>query len=69
MKKNNITNKNKRNNPQRYIIDSATSEKQKIALQDRNLDLIWDPIFECFIEKQEGHEYVLEKGTVQLHVK
>lgn len=43
-------------------IDTVQSSKIKIAIQDKKSDIIWDPMFECFIPKTK--ECMLEKGTV-----
>lgn len=43
-------------------IDIQKSSQTKIAIKDKKSDLVWDPIFECFIPKNK--ENVLEKGTV-----
>lgn len=43
-------------------INVESSSKIKVAIQKKQTDLIWDPIFECFVPK--NNENILEKGTV-----
>lgn len=51
-------------------IDKEESAKPKVLIQKKNSELVWDPVFECFVPKKDDN--TLEKGTVsiqQKHVK
>lgn len=51
--------------PVGVALDKITSSKPKVAVAVKQTELIWDPIFECFIPKEDNKDYTLEKGTVK----
>ena len=46
------------------ILDIEKSATPKVAIKDKNSNLVWDPVFECFIKKEDDKDYTLEKATV-----
>ena len=48
-------------------IDKEESSKPKVLIQKKNSELVWDPVFECFVPKKDDN--TLEKGTVSIKTK
>lgn len=45
-------------------IDKEESTKHLVVFSKKSPDMVWDPIFECFVPKTIDTNYTLEKGTV-----
>lgn len=51
------------------VLDTKTSATPKVAIKTKNDSLVWDPLFECFVSKESGKDYTLEKSTVKINTK
>lgn len=51
------------------VLDTKTSATPKVAIKPQTHNLVWDPVFECFIPRESDKDYTLEKTTVAVKQK